>query len=64
MERGLIMLSHSMVIGLIIYFIMFYVLKTEQKVSEKRSIFIASLILLYMLLFGHDLPSTTINPNL
>lgn len=64
MEPGHIMLLHSIGIGSIIYIIMFYVIKEGQLVSENRSILIASLLLVYMLLFGHGLPSTTINPNL
>jgi len=63
MERGLIMLLHSIIIGLIIYFIMFFILKQNQKISENRTIFLSALILIYMLLFGHGLP-TSINKNL
>ena len=63
MERGLIMLLHSIIIGLIIYFIMFFILKQNQQISENRTILISALILIYMLLFGHGLP-TSINKNL
>lgn len=63
MERGLIMLSHSIVIGIIIYIIMIKGTEQTQIVCENRSILIASLILVYMILFGHSLP-TQLNPNL
>ena len=57
------MLSHSIVIGIIIYIIMIKGTEQTQIVCENRSILIASLILVYMILFGHSLP-TQLNPNL
>jgi preprotein translocase subunit YajC len=63
MENGRIMLLHSVVIGIILYIIMFFVLKQQQEKAENRSILIASLVLAYMILFGHGLP-TSINKNL
>ena len=63
MESGRIMLLHSTIIGLVLYLVMTFVLKQNQSVSENRSILIASLILVYMILFGHGLP-TSINKNL
>lgn len=64
METGHIMLLHSICIGIVIYVIMTNWTNQTLLVSENRSILIASLLLVYMLLFGHGLPSTTINPNL
>ena len=58
MERGLIMLLHSVIIGIILYIIMIFGLGEQQDVSENRSILIASCILIYMILFGHGLPTT------
>ncbi len=63
MERGLTMLMHSVIIGIILYLIMIYVLGQKQVVAENRSILIAALVLIYMILFGHGLP-TSINKNL
>ncbi len=63
MENGRIMLLHSVVIGIILYIIMFFVLKQQQEKAENRSILIASLVLAYMILFGHGLPKS-INKNL
>ena len=57
------MLLHSVIIGIVLYLIMSFILKQTQIVAETRSIFLAALALIYMLLFGHALP-TTINKNL
>jgi hypothetical protein len=56
MERGLIMLLHSVIIGIILYVFMIFALKQQNNVAENRSILIASCILIYMILFGHGLP--------
>jgi hypothetical protein len=42
---------------------MFFMLGQRQIVAENRSILLAALILVYMILFGHGLP-TSINKNL
>ena len=42
---------------------MFFILKQTQVVAENRSILFAGISLIYMILFGHDLP-TSINKNL
>ena len=57
MERGLIMLLHSVIIGLILYILMVFVFKQNETVAENRSILISALILIYMILFGHGIPS-------
>jgi len=56
MERGLIMFSHSVIIGIILYVSMRFGLKQENNVAENRSILIGSIVLIYMILFGHGLP--------
>ena len=63
MERGSTMLLHSTIIAIVIYLIMVYVLKQNNIVAENRSLFIAAIVLLYMLAFGHGLP-TKINTEL
>ena len=63
MERGLMMLMHSVIIGILLYLFMIYILGQRQIVAENRSILLASLILVYMILFGHGLP-TSINRHL
>jgi hypothetical protein len=63
MENGRMMLLHSVVIGIVLYLLMVFVLGQRQVVAENRSILLAALILIYMILFGHGLPSS-INKNL
>lgn len=63
MEKGRTMVLHSIVIGAILYLFMTIILRQPRDVAENRSILVASLILAYMILFGHGLP-TTINKNL
>ncbi len=57
MERGLLMLLHSIIIGLILYIVMVFVFKQNDKVAENRSILLASVILIYMIIFGHSIPN-------
>jgi hypothetical protein len=63
MESGLTMLLHSAVIGLVAYLVMLYILGQKQVVAENRSIVLAAFVLIYMIAFGHGLP-TTVNKNL
>ena len=63
MESGLTMLLHSVIIGLVLYLIMVYVLGQRQAVAENRTLVLSALILIYMILFGHGLP-TKINKDL
>ena len=57
MERGLLMLLHSIIIGLILYIVMVFVFKQNDKVAENRSILISAFILIYMIIFGHNIPN-------
>jgi hypothetical protein len=56
-ERGLEMVLHSVIIGLILYMLMVFVLKQREEVAENRSILIAAFVLIYMVIFGHGLPN-------
>ena len=56
MEQGRVMLLHAVVIGFVLYLIMVYVLRQAPGVAENRSLIIAALVLIYMILFGHKLP--------
>jgi hypothetical protein len=62
MEKGLVMLSHSVLIEVLLYFCMIY-LGHGPLIAENRSILFASLALVYMILFGHGAP-TSINKGL
>lgn len=63
MERGIMMLVHSLIIGIILYIVMVFGLKQKPVVAENRSILFAALVLIYMILFGHGIPKS-INKNL
>jgi hypothetical protein len=63
MERGLMMLVHAVIIGVGLYFLMTLVLKQSPAIAEDRSILLAGLALVYMVLFGHG-PPGMVNPNL
>lgn len=57
MERGLMMFVHSVIIAIIAYLVMLYVLKQPQLMAENRSILLGAIALVYMILFGHGLPT-------
>ena len=63
MESGLMMVVHSFLIGGLLYLVMVFLLGQKQIVAENRSILLAALLLIYMILFGHGLP-TSVNKNL
>jgi uncharacterized membrane-anchored protein len=62
-ERGLIMVLHSVVIGVVLYLLMVFVFNQNTKMAEYRSILVAAVVLIYMILFGHGLP-TKLNKDL
>ena len=63
MERGLTMLLHSFIIGLIMFVFMRFALGQPIGVAEDRSVLLGGIILVYMVLFGHKLPGS-INHNI
>jgi len=63
MESGLMMVAHSVVIGIVLYLFMVFLLGQKPIVAENRSILLSSFVLAYMILFGHGLP-TSVNKNL
>lgn len=54
---------HASIIGVLLYVVMKYGLKQSCDVAKDRSILIATMALVYMMLFGHKLPGK-INPNI
>jgi len=62
MESGRTMFLHSLIIGFLLYIFMFYFLGQKQVIAENRSMVLSSIALIYMILFGHGLP-TKINKN-
>lgn len=63
MESGLTMVVHSVVIGVVLYLVMRFVLGQSQTKAENRSVVLAAVVLIYMVVFGHGLP-TKVNPSL
>jgi hypothetical protein len=63
MESGRMMILHSLIIGVLLYGVMVFLLGQKQVVAENRSILLAALVLVYMIVFGHGLP-TSVNRNL
>lgn len=57
------MVVHALVIGVLLYVLMVYVLKQNPMVAENRSILLATVVLVYMILFGHGMPNR-LNPHL
>jgi hypothetical protein len=57
MENARTMLLHSVVIGILLYLFMFFILGQTRAVAENRSILLAALALVYMIFFGHKLPT-------
>ena len=56
-ERGLVMVGHSAILAVVLYVLMVFALGQQADVAENRSILIAALVLAYMTVFGHGLPS-------
>jgi hypothetical protein len=57
------MLLHAILIGIVLYALMVFILGQNSRIAENRSILIASIVLIYMIVFGHGLPRS-INRNL
>ena len=64
MESAPMMVLHSIIIGVVIYFMMTIFIKLEPDASQTFSVLIAAVVLIYMIVFGHKLPSTDINHHL
>ena len=56
-------LFHSIILGVLAYFIMVFVLKQSYNVAQDRSMLLAGLVFVYMILFGHSLPKS-VNRNI
>ena len=57
MENARMMVVHALIIGVLLYLAMVFGLGQQSGVAERRSILIASGFLIYMILFGHGLPT-------
>ena len=63
MERSLMMVVHSAIIGVVAYVLMVFGLEQNKDVAETRSVLISAIVLVYMVVFGHGLP-TKVNSHL
>tara|TARA_B110000444_G_scaffold255437_1_gene289820 strand:+ start:10454 stop:10648 length:195 start_codon:yes stop_codon:yes gene_type:complete len=63
MESARMMILHSLIIGAVSYLLMIFAMGQKQSIAENRSVLLSALILIYMILFGHGLP-TSINKDL
>ena len=63
-ETGINMILHALIIGIITFILMEYGWKIPRQVAIDRSILIGSIALIYMVVFGHNMPSSNINPNI
>ena len=57
MESALTHLFHSVVLTIILYLLMVFALKQSQNMALNRSILIGAVALIYMILFGHGMPT-------
>jgi putative effector of murein hydrolase len=57
MDNALSHLFHAAIITIILYFIMKFILKQSDIMSLNRSILVGALALIYMILFGHGMPT-------
>tara|TARA_Y100000389_G_scaffold201820_1_gene245448 strand:- start:1085 stop:1294 length:210 start_codon:yes stop_codon:yes gene_type:complete len=57
MERGLVMVVHGIIIGILAYVVMVHGLKQGAVMAENRSVLLGSLSVAYMVVFGHKAPS-------
>ncbi len=64
MESGLTMLWHAILIGAVLYVLMHFLLGQRRAVAENRSILLAAVALIYMILFGHRIPPGAMNSDL
>ena len=56
MDRTQTHVMHSVLLGLVAYFIMVMLLKQPHAVAEKRSVILAAVAVIYMVMYGHSLP--------
>jgi hypothetical protein len=54
-ESGIVMLFHAVVITLVLYLLMITIGQSSD-MAQDRALVIGAVILIYMLMFGHQLP--------
>ena len=62
MESARTMTIHALLIAALLFVGMRFGLKQSKNVAETRSILAGALVLAYMIVWGHKLPSGKVNP--
>tara|TARA_B110000027_G_C16009024_1_gene251087 strand:- start:312 stop:488 length:177 start_codon:yes stop_codon:yes gene_type:complete len=55
-EAPHMMVIHGALAGIVAYIAMVYILKQPSSVAEYRSVLLAAISIIYMVIFGHKLP--------
>jgi putative effector of murein hydrolase len=63
-ENGTSHVLHAIILTAVLYAIMVYVFNQKNNVAIDRSILIGTVMLVYMILFGHKFPPSKLNPNI
>ena len=63
-DTNFMMFIHSVFISLILFVLLYFILQQKYEVAETWSFLVGSISLMYMIIFGHNLPSLNINTNL
>lgn len=64
-ESSLQMVVHTLLISIVFYILMFYVMKQDQNKAIDRSLLLGGIVHIYMILYGHKMPSLgNLNPNI
>jgi len=64
MKQNLEHVLHSAILGVVLYLGMTKLMGQGSEKACGRSIILASLALIYMIMFGHQFPPGTMNPSL
>ena len=64
MKANLEHVMHAVILAVVLYFAMVHLLGQSQEMACSRSIVLAALALVYMIMFGHSFPPGRVNPSL
>ena len=64
MNPNLEHVMHSAILCVALYFVMTKLLGQNQNIACSRSIILASIALIYMIMYGHSFPPGKLNPSL
>ena len=64
MKENMMHLFHAIIITVVSYFVMMKVFNQSSDKACGRSLILGSFALIYMVMFGHDIPPTKVKPYL